>query len=223
MKYQDDEFSPNNNPGPRLGLGPFVDPQQRAQLVMAIRAAQQDVQGTSAAPGNAFSSRPGGANSQAAQQGAIAYRYNPETGQIEGAHKGGPGAQAQERQRQQEAKQRRAKQQAQPEPQLATAEDKAAGNYIEVGFRRTQDWKTGHLFNHSYIWNPEMNSDARLTTRYYEVLGDEGGPKNQQVRDSTADNRHVEGTAKSLLAVSPAQKEAVTQRLQDFSPNPGRT
>src|SRR5260370_38386725 len=57
MEYQDDEFSPNNNPGPRLGLGPFVDPQQRAQLVMAIRAAQQGVQGTSAAP--VKNSRPG--------------------------------------------------------------------------------------------------------------------------------------------------------------------
>ncbi len=57
MEYQDDEFSPNNNPGPRLGLGPFVDPQQRAQLVMAIRAAQQGGQGASAAP--VKNSRPG--------------------------------------------------------------------------------------------------------------------------------------------------------------------
>src|SRR5260370_8025837 len=57
MEYQEDEFSPNNKPGPRLGLGPFVDPQQRAKLVMAIRAAQQGVQGTSAAP--VKNSRPG--------------------------------------------------------------------------------------------------------------------------------------------------------------------
>src|SRR5260370_14045369 len=52
MGYQDDEFSSDNNPGPRLGVGPFVDPQQLAQLVRAARAAQQVGRAASAAPIN---------------------------------------------------------------------------------------------------------------------------------------------------------------------------
>src|SRR5260370_20335797 len=52
MGYQDDEFSSDNNPGPRLGVGRCVDPQQLAQRVMAARAAQQVGRGAGTSPAN---------------------------------------------------------------------------------------------------------------------------------------------------------------------------
>ncbi len=52
MRYQDEQFSPDNNPGPGARVGPFVDPQQLARLVMAARAAQQAGQGAGTSPVN---------------------------------------------------------------------------------------------------------------------------------------------------------------------------
>lgn len=102
---------------------------------------------------------------------------------------------------------------------LATDEDRTSGNYIEVGFRRTQDWKTGHLANHSYIGVPELKEGKWVMT-YYEVLGDEHSTKNQEVRNTTGD-RHIEANDKGkyLLGVSPAQKEALLSRLRYFADN----
>jgi hypothetical protein len=122
------------------------------------------------------------------------------------------------------ANQQQSQAQQQQQPQQATAEDKASGNFIEVGFRRTQDGRTLHMFNHAYIGIPDMkNGIPTGTMHYYEVLGNQGSTKNQQVRDSTAENRHDEtrATATTFLKVTPAQKEALSQRLQYFSQHSG--
>jgi hypothetical protein len=52
----DDQFFPNKNSGPREGSGPFVDPQQLAQLVLAAQSAGQVGQSAVVAPANSASS-----------------------------------------------------------------------------------------------------------------------------------------------------------------------
>ena len=99
---------------------------------------------------------------------------------------------------------------------LATDADINSGTYVEVGFRRTQDWKTGHLANHAYIGVPELQGNRWVVT-YYEVLGNEHSSKNQEVRNSSDEQRHRPGTTKFNLAVSPAQKEALLSRLKYFA------
>jgi hypothetical protein len=59
VRYQDEQFSPDNNPSPRAGVGPFVDPQQLVQLLMAARAAQQMGQSTNTGASFVRSPSPG--------------------------------------------------------------------------------------------------------------------------------------------------------------------
>jgi hypothetical protein len=77
MNYQDDNFSPNNNPGPGASAGAFVDPQQLVQLLLAARAAQQVGQTTALVQNAALQNAAGTPGMQAASPAAPAATQLP--------------------------------------------------------------------------------------------------------------------------------------------------
>jgi len=211
----DEQFSPNDNAGPRAGAGPVVDPQQLAQLLMAARAAQRGSRVATLAqsaalpqssprafvlaPTDPFAAEAGASrvSTPGPQTSAAPETFDPaKAAAIQSAREAqanpqvsrGPGQTA------------KGKPAADPFPKVETpsAEDIANGNYIKVGFRHLLRHDPSKLGLHTYADIPVMeNGKAKLDENgkpmfeSYGVLGNPTSTKgeHQQVRKNDRDPR----------------------------------
>ena len=228
MRYQDDSF--NNNSGP--ASGPFVSPQQLAQLLMAARAAQLVGRGTSVtqqatqappsvlAPTSPFAAG-AGVNSGVGQAG-------PRTSGAPASSDADKAAAILS------VRQDPASPQATGTPAVATfpkleapsPDDIAKGNYIIEGWRHLLRHDPAKIGYHAYTKIPviedgSVKADKETGHPVFErwgVLGNPGSGKNQQVRDDPRNDqiKGYEGT-ETWVKVTPEQREALRKGMQDFA------
>jgi hypothetical protein len=209
--------------------GPFVSPQQLAQLVMAARALQQRG-GQSAAAGQ---------HSVQAPRAFVLAPTDPFTagaGATSGAGLAGPRpfatlanpdpakAAAILSLRQPQANPQRMGTSASstfPKLEAPSPEDIANGNYIIEGWRHLLRKDPAKIGLHAYtkipvIENGKVKVDVDTGEPVFErwgVLGKRGSSKNQQVRD---DPRNDGGT-ETWVKVTPEQREALRKGMNDFA------